>query len=386
MGGFLQRVPIFNLFPAEFSNMEKAGLEKKFREFMKGISAKERVAVVHHRDADGLCSALVFAKALEKMRGKPPEMVFSADYHEKALMKEKLLEFKPGKIVFLDLSIDQFPEFIRGLESTAPILILDHHKIYNDLNSSRTVFIKSQMLSDLDGSNYPASKLCFDLCSGFADLSGEAWIACVGLLGDMSYDSWKEFFSETISRTKISLEELHRLREIISAVEVLVPEQFSALFREFYSKSAEKMLESGFRGYVSELNTLVEKYEAEFQKKAEFFSELGLYFFTLYSDLEIKSAVIDRLTLKHPGKTIIVFLDSGKGAIRFSARRQDFRVKMNELLERAVDGIPGASGGGHIPAAAGSVPRSALEKFKENVKKILKEQIESGGSESNGCA
>lgn len=59
--------------------------------------------------------------------------------------------------------------------------------------------------------------------------------------------------------------------------------------------------------------------------------------------------------------------------MRFSARRQDFRVKMNELLEKAVKGIPNASAGGHIPAAAGSVPRDYLNVFKENLLQILKE-------------
>ena len=59
--------------------------------------------------------------------------------------------------------------------------------------------------------------------------------------------------------------------------------------------------------------------------------------------------------------------------IWFSARRQDFKVKMNELLEEAVKGIPDSSAGGHIPAAAGSIPKSYEDRFKENIVKILKE-------------
>ncbi len=359
---------IFNTFPLKLDSMQQARLKKRFKDFMKKISAWQKIAVVHHRDTDGICSALLFSKALEKLRG-------TADYHEKKAIKEKLLEFKPDKIVFLDLSIDQFPEFIRELESIAPILILDHHKIYNDLNSSRTVFIKSQMLSELDGSNYPASKLCFDLCSGLIDLSNETWIACVGLLGDMSYDSWKDFFNETIARLKISLNELKQLKEIISAVEVLAPEKFPELFNDFYSMAPAKILSGKFKEFVSVLENEIKKHESEFEKKAEFFPSLELYFFTIRSDKEIKSAVIDRLTLKHPNKTIIVFGDNGKPLVRFSARRQDFKIKMNELLEKATASIPGASGGGHIPAAAGSVPREHLEEFKENIKKILRQKL-----------
>ena len=44
--------------------------------------------------------------------------------------------------------------------------MLDHHKIYQDLNSEDVVFIKSQYIDeDLDGSKYPVSKLSFDLFS-----------------------------------------------------------------------------------------------------------------------------------------------------------------------------------------------------------------------------
>jgi len=355
--------------------MEKQAHIEKFKEFLRGISPNEKVAVVHHRDTDGFCSALVFSKALEKLRGKRPDLVFSADYHEKALMKEKLTAFGPGKIVFLDLSIDQFSELIKELEKIASILVLDHHKIYNDLNSERTVFIKAQMLSEMDGSNYPASKLAFDLCSELTDMDSEAWIACVGLLGDMSHDSWEAFFRETSQGTGLSLEQFRALKDLVSAVEVLVPEKFPELFDEFYSKGAKELLENKFRGFVAELNVLIGKYEVEFREKAEFFPELELYFFAIHTDLEIKSAVIDRLTLKHPDKTIIVFRDRGGELILFSARRQDFKVKMNELLEKATAGIKGASGGGHIPAAAGSVPRESLEEFRENVKRIIREKL-----------
>ena len=67
-------------------------------------------------------------------------------------------------------------------------------------------------------------------------------------------------------------------------------------------------------------------------------------------------------------------MDSGGKVLRFSARRQDFKVKVNDLLEEAVEGIPGADAGGHIPAAAGSIPREKLAVFKENVIRILREK------------
>jgi nanoRNase/pAp phosphatase (c-di-AMP/oligoRNAs hydrolase) len=52
-----------------------------------------------------------------------------------------------------------------------------------------------------------------------------------------------------------------------------------------------------------------------------------------------------------------------------SARRQDLKVKMNELLETA---LGKGSGGGHVPAAAGILPRKNLKVFKSNIIRLLK--------------
>ena len=87
----------------------------------------------------------------------------------------------------------------------------------------------------------------------------------------------------------------------------------------------------------------------------------------------LKSALIDSLTFEHPNKTLVVVLDAGNDTLRFSARREDFKVKMNELLEYVTKEIEGADAGDRIPTAAGSVPRSQLNNCKSNVKKFLKE-------------
>jgi single-stranded DNA-specific DHH superfamily exonuclease len=126
--------------------------------------------------------------------------------------------------------------------------------------------------------------------------------------------------------------------------------------------------------YKARLNKELAKWQKDFKKSAEFYKSEELIFYKFKPPFEIKSALIDSLTLKYPDKTLIIFQDLGEKNIRFSARRQDFKVKMNELLEAAVKGIPGANAGGHIPASAGAVPRAQFTVFKENVLEILKKQ------------
>ena len=354
--------------------MDKEQLFLRFEEFMSSIKESERVAVVHHRDADGLCSAVVFSKALARLSGRAAASVISSEYSDLDEVIAALKEIKPDRIAVLDLSIDQGKQRVLELEKIAPLLILDHHKLYNDCNSERTVFIKSQMVSELDGSKYPASKLVFDLCSRLTDLSEERWIACVGLLGDMGYNTWKEFVDSTAKETGVSLGELNALKSLISAVETVKPREFSMLFAEFHSKKPAQILKSPLNKYKRELLKELTKWRKDFKENAEFFPEAELYFYVFKPRIELKSALIDSLTFEFPDKTIVIVLDTGKGMLRFSARRQDFKVKMNALLEEAVKGIAGADAGGHIPAAAGSLPRNKLNVFKENVIRILKRE------------
>jgi len=354
--------------------MGKDELLERFRAFMGAVGKDEKVAVVHHRDTDGLCAALVFSKALEKLRGRPADFELSAEYADFGEVVAALKGLNPAKIAVLDLSIDQNKENVLALEGIAPLLLLDHHKLYNDMNSERTVFIKSGMVSEMDGSRYPASKLAFDLCSGLVDLREEKWIACLGVLGDMGYNHWKPFFEEAFRENSVSLNDLNYLKELINAVETVKPEKFSELFVEFHLKSPKQLLESGLNKYKKKLKAELSKWRADFKKNAEFRPEAELYFYVFKPAIELKSALIDELTVEYPGKTLVVAIDMGGESLRFSARRQDFKVKMNDLLEQAVKEIPGAEAGGHIPAAAGSVPREKLDVFKENVIRILREK------------
>jgi single-stranded DNA-specific DHH superfamily exonuclease len=118
---------------------------------------------------------------------------------------------------------------------------------------------------------------------------------------------------------------------------------------------------------------MADKIISEMDDRADFFNSIDLIIYPIQAKYNIKSFIANRLSYDYPAKTIIVMQDINPNRVWFSARRQDFKVKMNELLEEAVKGIPDSSAGGHIPAAAGSIPKNYAEKFKENLVKILKE-------------
>lgn len=358
------------------STENKDELIQRFQEFVKGISKEDKIALCFHRDADGICSALNVARALEKLCGNKPVLFLALDYSDLKEGSEKISECKPDKIIAVDLGLDSFEERFKGFaESCKEMLFIDHHKLYNDFNSEKVVFIKAQMLEDkIDPSQYPVSKLTFDLFSEIVDISENDWLACIGILGDRGFETWKEFIEKVMQEKNFSKDELDSAMEIVNAVETVAQEKFISLFEFlFKAKDIHEFLESDFSSFRKKLHEEADKFIESFEEKAEYFPELELYLFEIEPKYNVKSFVVNQLSIKYPEKTLIVLqYISGEERIWFSARRQDFKVKMNELLENAVQGIPNSSGGGHIPAAAGSIPKEFREQFKENVKKILK--------------
>src|SRR3989344_7248545 len=192
--------------------MQKNEVFLRLTAFMESLSEKDSVGVLVHCDPDVLASGAVILSMLKKKAGKEANAFSCSPYGGHELMQKKLDFFhyaRCNKLIVADLSFDQDNFFVQEAESFCDaVLFIDHHKIYQDLNSDKTVFIKAQFVSDIDPSKYPASKLCFDLFSDFCDLSDVAWVACVGILGDASGLQWKAFLDETLARTGFSLKQL----------------------------------------------------------------------------------------------------------------------------------------------------------------------------------
>ena len=91
-------------------------------------------------------------------------------------------------------------------------------------------------------------------------------------------------------------------------------------------------------------------------------------FLEIKSKYYIKSNISTQLAFLYPHLTIITYQRLGDSIV-ISARRQDRKVKVNDLLVKAVKGLESASAGGHIPAAAGRIKCKQKKKFIENLLK-----------------
>ncbi len=70
-----------------------------------------------------------------------------------------------------------------------------------------------------------------------------------------------------------------------------------------------------------------------------------------------------------------IIQDVGNNDLRISARRQDYKVKMNNLMEKSIKGIPNSNAGGHIPAAAAKIPKRFRGKFRKNLLRAAKKMM-----------
>ncbi len=360
--------------------MEKGALLTRLTGFIEGLSAKDDAGVLVHCDPDGLGSAVVLLEAIKQKTGKEAKALACSPYGGQELMQKKLDFFeyaRCNKLIVADLSFDQDDFFVKGAEKFCEsVLFIDHHKVYKDLNSKKTVFIKADFVSSIESSAYPASKLCFDLFSDLVDLHRIDWVVAVGILGDVAGLQWKEFVESAMERSHCSFQELDECKEIIEAVGLLEPYQFTELVRAFWSvKSPREILSSSFSRSLAEMRSEMDFWMQKFQNEKEAFPKIELIWFECKPRFPIKSPLVNKISIElYPKQTVVFVQDIRErdSHITVSARRQDGKVKVNDLLENAVKGIPDSLAGGHAPAAGARVPRGHLAQFKQNLLAELK--------------
>ncbi len=357
--------------------MRKTELLKRFKAFCNGLKKTDRIALLHHSDPDGFCSGLITMKAIKKITGKLPEYISPYEYGNQE-QADKLVRVtkrkKLNKLIVVDVGIDGGSNWKEMFVAFEEVLIIDHHKIYQDLNSKKVVFLKAKWFSKKDPAQYACSKLCFDLFNKIVDIKKTDWIASIGIFGDMSFRSWKSFVRKTVRESNFELELLCELLELIAATEVMAEHRMGTLLMEFYNaKSPRTLTKSVFCKYTKGLRKERDRLINGFTEKADYYPEKELFVYEIKTDREgIKSYVINEISTVLPNQTIVVIQDSGNSDLRISGRRQDYKVKINELMEKSVIGIPNSNAGGHIPAAAARIPKKYKAKFKKNLLRIAK--------------
>lgn len=365
----MAQTPPYSIAPFFFLIMN---ILKKFDQYIEKISPKDKIAIIHDTDPDGLCSAVIIAKTIKRL--KETKITLLETLEEKTINKklqDKLKKEKITKLIILDISLDQDTKTLEKLSKKIDILIVDHHKIYSKKKIKNTLLIKPQLISNIPPYRYCTAKLAYDLCSRNADITDLDWLAATASIADIAHEPWKDWLNQVFKKYKIRKKKdlfktkLGQIASMISSAEVLNRKNIAKCYEILYSAKLPKQVFIKFliktkKIVDKELKKLIKKF-----KKSE--KHNSLYIYEINSLIPgIKSPLSTILGLKYPQKTIIIISKQGR-KVKVSARRGDKKVAVNNLLETAVRGLPESNAGGHIPSAGATLRITDYLLFKKRL-------------------
>lgn len=359
-------------------NLVNNGLMERFDDFIHHLKRSDVIAVYHDSDPDGTCSAVILAKAIEQLLKKKVDFHVGrkkGEHYVSSEMADFFRSKKVTKLITLDISADEKPEGLLQVQKFADVLVIDHHKLYNNLNeTSKVLLVKPQLLySPVDPQLYCTSKFIFDLMSRHATLNDFDWIASVGIIADVASKMWPEFLTAVFKKYNIPLvkdffkSRLGKVAHLISSAEVYDEKNVDLCF-EVLSKSVhpKNVLNSELRRFAKFIEDEIRRLVKNSKSHAEwhFGDELMIY------EIKPKHAVTSPLStilgFKYPSTTVII-MSEDEGRMHVSARRQDKKIAVNNLVERAVIGFENSSAGGHVAAAGASFSARDRNEFKRRI-------------------
>jgi len=241
-------------------------------------------------------------------------------------------------------------------------LIIDHHPFQIDFNSSKTVFLNCNGIK-----NYCTSYLCYYLFSKIQNLEKFDWLTACASVADFCFidnadwmqNIYKKYEDEYfVENGKIRKEGkiwdlMWKLTLILIYYEKNLKQVFDAINERFGEVG-------GLDKKAVEVQEKIDKVVELFERKRQEIKD-G-YFFEIKSEFGIKSIVSNIISVKYWDKNIILGKIEGD-RYYLSARRQDQKKDMGELLVKLTSGLEGANAGGHFAAAGASFLLKDREKF-----------------------
>src|SRR3989344_1522840 len=157
-----------------------ASISKVAKQFLEKTENK-KIQVISHNDTDGITSASIITRALQRMNKEFSLRIV------KQLDSEVFKEIPEDKVVlFLDLASNSF-QYIKDLKN--PVFILDHHEIISDVPEN-VIIINPHLFHEEEISGAGLAYLfAKELSDENIDL---AYLAAIGMVGDMlEKNLWK---------------------------------------------------------------------------------------------------------------------------------------------------------------------------------------------------
>ncbi len=335
------------------------GKREDFTRFVDSIKSEDRVGIISHIDLDGLGAALILEKILES-KGIKVDFVDFLEYQDGMFEEtfEKLKEKEITKVFLTDLNVDISQEQgFNYLRENFDVLFIDHHPFAEDLVGEKNI-IKSETFDCV-------VSVLYEFAKDYIDVKDLDWFYYPTLVAEWSFRK-KEYMDKLEKKYPgITPETLFEFEcgEIADKINsVLI--YYKGNLKEAYELLKKKDFKSfdEIHGLVeAEIDKVIEKY----RKEAEFYPDKNIYFYYYNPKFEITSTVA---TILSKDKGIYLFANNlNSNRIKISARNNTTDENVGVLLRKGIDGLQNATGGGHPRAAAATIRREDLEKFKENL-------------------
>lgn len=354
--------------------MKNTKILEKVDDFLRNITKQDKVAIIHDTDPDGVCSAVIIAKCVERLRGKKIDLRIPLDKKQYGLTKEMLKQIEKNKITKLittDFSAEHDIPTLKKVEKQAKILVIDHHKLYTDYQTDKTILYKPHYFTDIEPSTYCTGKLAYDAANRLTDVTDLDWMAATACIADIATKPWKNWLKQVFKKHNVKIKkelfqtDIGQVAATISSTEVydvnLVPQCYDVFY---VAKKPKDVLNSHLGKYKKIIDKELKKHLNAFETKAEKKGQTRIY--EMKSKYRIHSPLSTILGLKYPHKTIII-INTTNTHISASARRGDKKIPVNNLLEKAIKGFKNANAGGHTPAAGAGFHKKYLKTFKQRI-------------------
>ena len=320
-------------------------------------------------DADGLCSFLLLQRYLGRGKG----VVVKSFPDLNANYFKKISELNADYVFILDKPVVSGGFWKEVEQINIPVVWIDHHEIQIEIPAFVSYY---NPVLNTPKSNEPVSALCFQITNKKDDL----WLAVAGSISDKFVPDFYKEFKDNCPDLSVDSDK--------DAFDILYKSQIGKIARIFgfalkdrvtnviymqkflmKVKTPYEVLEENNKNFTmhQRFNFIEKKYRKFIDKAVEIERNSSrVLFFQYGGDLSISADLSNELSYRFPNKIVIVVYIAGAKA-NISVRGK----KIREKILKAIEGLEGATGGGHEDAVGAQVKVEDLEKFRARLKELV---------------
>lgn len=330
--------------------------QKSQQEFLAAVRTfdeRRPVLILSHNDADGLASAAILSKALQRASTPAQVRVLGRGENPWSPGWPDSLDFEPGGLIVADLGVRS--ERILG---GVPTVLIDHH-VPRGAPPAATV------ITGYGHEPTPTSGLLAFWCAQtLADIDDLLWLAAISLIGDMAEDAGFAEMAE--ARQRYGVTALRDATALLNAARRAGSGDARPAFKLLMKAGGPKEIVSGSHPETAVLKAAREEVKTalEVGKRVAPRIRGDVALIVVHSPCQIHPLLAQtwRGRLK---KNIVIAANTGfrPGRVHFAVRSATGRNLVEFLREKAPAGADEEYGSGHEQATGGALTAEDWNEF-----------------------